>query len=102
MDNAFGKARVVGGVFGRPCRLRATSLLFFDHLEEGDRHQTLGRRDQWIASLIPFGVVFARNDMKEVSLVKWQLFTIFVGGLVVVEGLDDFLGRDDGDVRFLV
>lgn len=70
MDNAFGKARVVGSILGRPCRLSTTSLLFLDNLEECDRHETLGRGDQRIASLIPFSILFARDDMEEISLVE--------------------------------
>lgn len=35
--------------------------------------------------------------MEEVALVESQLLTILVLRFVVVEGLDDFLGRYDGD-----
>lgn len=70
VDYALGEARIVSSVVGGFHGLRTPSLLFFDNLEEGDRHQTLGRGDQWVASLIPFSVVFSRYDMEEISLVK--------------------------------
>lgn len=65
----FTKARVMRSARAG-CRLPTLPLLFADDLEERDGYKTFGSWYQRVASLVPFGVVFATNNMEEVAFME--------------------------------
>lgn len=75
-------------------------MLLANDLEECDWDKTSRSRDERIASLVPLSVVLTAQHVEEVALVKCQLLTILVLRLVVVEGFDDFLRRDNRNRAF--
>jgi hypothetical protein len=78
-------------------RLSTLALLFTNNLEECDRNQAAGGRNERVARLVPLSIVFATQHMEEIALVKSQLLTILILRFVVVEGFDNFLRRYDSN-----
>lgn len=67
------------------------SLLFAHHFKECDRHKTPRRRDEWVARLVPFRILFATQDMEEIAFVECQLLGVSILRFVVVQSLNDLL-----------
>jgi hypothetical protein len=65
------------------------SLGLPNHFEECDGHKASGRGYQWIAGLIPIRIVFAADDMEEITFVKGKLLCFFRLRFIVVKRLDD-------------
>jgi hypothetical protein len=71
-------------------RAAAVAHCFAHALKVGDGDQA-ARVGQRVAGLVPIGVVFAANYVQEVALGETEVAgaRVGVGGVVVVEGLDD-------------
>ena len=74
-------------------RAPALSFGFANHFKVGYRHQPAGGRDQRVACLVPVGVVFPADHVKEVAFVETEFLRVARLWFIVVECFDYLAGQ---------